>query len=222
MKAGDVGGVVVVTAEVVIGGVIGVAVDVGVALGIAVGVVPATSEGEAALGKAVVDGCLERKDIWVVIAPGHWEANGPRAARCQQKVEEVCSVCRPRSRKRSDVVNWRGVQLDCQFNMVFPLTEICEPSSVNWAGWPSRHSSHVPLPAGVCVAAGGAGCGVGGVVAGYQARAATGKVVTSAPSPDRVDLLQGEIANRRMRELLGDDPEGRLTPGYAILSPRPG
>ncbi len=115
MKAGDVG-VVVVTAEAVVGGVMGV--------------VAATSGGEAALGKAVVGACPERKDIWAVVAPGHREADGPRAARCQQKVVEVCSLCRPRSGKRSDVVNWRRIQIGCQFNMAFPLRrERYEPSS---------------------------------------------------------------------------------------------
>jgi hypothetical protein len=41
-------------------------------------------------------------------------------------------------------------------------------------------------------------------------------VVTSVPWPERVDLLQGGIANGRMRELLEDDPEGWLTLGYAL------
>ena len=42
------------------------------------------------------------------------------------------------------------------------------------------------------------------------------KAVTAAPWPERVDMLQGGIANGRMRELLEDDPEGRLTLGYAL------
>ena len=56
------------------------------------------------------------------------------------------------------------------------------------------------------------------VVASYRekARAEPDRVVVSAPWPERVDLLVGAIGNGRLRELLGADPEGRLTFGYAL------
>ena len=60
--------------------------------------------------------------------------------------------------------------------------------------------------------------GLDAVVASYQekARAEPDRVVVSAPWPERVDLLQAAIGNGRLRELLGADPEERLTLGYAL------
>ena len=60
--------------------------------------------------------------------------------------------------------------------------------------------------------------GLDAVVASYREKATAepDRVVVSAPWPERVELLQGGIGNGRMRELLGADPEGKLTLRYAL------